>query len=493
MPRLPLISRAGRCARGLQALVPAAMALLLLALAPLARATLPIQHWVQPSGARVYLIENPSIPMVDVQIDFDAGQRRAPADKIELVSAMTSMMDNGLLPRDPRRGASANRAGFSGRYDGRYDGAMDENAISEAWTELGANFGIGAGDDRLSATLRSLTEPDLLARAVALAARQLGEPSFPADLWARDQARSIATLRESLTRPATLASRAWYPAVFGDHPYGHMSTEASLRRITAQDMRDFHGRHLHACRARITLVGAVTRAQADGIAAELLSRLPESAQGVCAALPTVPEVKPLAAPVEVRIPLDSAQAHVLIGQPGLRRADPDYLPLMVGNYTLGGGGFVSRLTQEVREKRGLSYSVYSSFVAGLHAGTYFVGLQTRPDQVQQAVDVVRAELTRFVAEGPTDAELQAAKDNLVGGFALRIDSNRKLLDNVAAMAWNDLPLNYLDTWTAEVQAITREQVRAAFTRKVQPDRMVTVIVGPQSGLAQAPPAPRPAP
>jgi zinc protease len=213
---------------------------------------------------------------------------------------------------------------------------------------------------------------------------------------------------------------------------------------------------------------------------------------VCAALTTVPEVKPLAAPVEIRIPLDSAQAHVLIGQPGLRRADPDYLPLMVGNYTLGGGGFVSRLTQEVREKRGLSYSVYSSFYAGLHTGTYFVGLQTRPDQVQQAVDVVRAELTRFVAEGPTDAELQAAKDNLVGGFALRIDSNRKLLDNVAAMAWNDLPMNYLDTWTAEVQAITREQVRAAFTRKVQPGRMVTVIVGPTPGSAQAPPAPQPA-
>jgi zinc protease len=159
---------------------------------------------------------------------------------------------------------------------------------------------------------------------------------------------------------------------------------------------------------------------------------------------------------------------------------------------LGAGGFVSRLTQEVRDKRGLSYSVNSNFVPGLQVGSFWVGLQTRPDQAQQAVDVVRAELARFVAEGPTEAEMRAAKDNLVGGFALRIDSNRKLLDNVAAMAWNDLPLDYLDTWTAKVEAITREQVRAAFARKLQPERMVTVVVGAKPARLDAPAATRPA-
>ena len=492
MPFAALNSRAGRSMPVLRSLMPGTLALLLLVAAPLARATLPIQHWVQPSGARVYLIENPSIPMVDVQIDFDAGQRRAPADRIGLLSAMTSMLYSGLTPRDPGRGAAAIRSGFSGRYDGRYDGAMDENALSEAWTELGASLAVSAGDDRLSATLRSLTEPDLLARAVALAARQLGEPSFPADQWARDQARKIASLRESLTRPGTMASRAWYAAVFGDHPYGYMSTEASMRRITVQDLRDFHRRHLNACRARITLVGAVTRVQADRIAAELLARLPEAGQGACPPLAALPEVKPLTAPVNISLPLESAQAHVLIGQPGLRRSDPDYLAMLVGNYILGAGGFVSRLTQEVRDKRGLSYSVNSNFAPGLQVGSFWVGLQTRPDQAQQAVDVVRAELARFVAEGPTEAEMRAAKDNLVGGFALRIDSNRKLLDNVAAMAWNDLPLDYLDTWTAKVEAITREQVRAAFARKLQPARMVTVIVGGKPARLDATAAPRPA-
>jgi zinc protease len=166
-----------------------------------------------------------------------------------------------------------------------------------------------------------------------------------------------------------------------------------------------------------------------------------------------------------------------MGQPGFVRQDPDYFALIVGNYILGGGGFVSRLTQEVREKRGLSYSVYSSFSPGLHAGAFTIGLQTRPDQAELAIKVSQDVLQQFVKEGPTDAELQAAKSNLVGGFALRLDTNRKLLDNVASLAWNDLPLNYLDTWTQQVQRVTRADIRKAFQRVLQPERMVTVVVG----------------
>ncbi len=151
--------------------------------------------------------------------------------------------------------------------------------------------------------------------------------------------------------------------------------------------------------------------------------------------------------------------------------------MLVGNYTLGGGGFVSRLTAEVREKRGLSYSVYSAFAPGLHAGAFTVGLQTRPDQAAQALQVARDVVAQFVAEGPTAAELKAAQDNLVGGFALRIDSNRKLLDNVANIAWNQLPLDYLDGWTQQVRKVTAADIRAAFARTLQPQRMVTVVVG----------------
>ena len=224
-------------------------------------------------------------------------------------------------------------------------------------------------------------------------------------------------------------------------------------------------------------MGAVTRAQADSLVTSLLARLPASADARCDPLPAVGDVAPLAAPVTREIPFASAQAHVLIGQPGYKRSDPDYFALVVGNYVLGGGGFVSRLTNEVREKRGLSYSVYSHFSPGMHAGAFTIGLQTRPDQAAQAIQVARNVLARFVADGPTEAEMKAAKDNLIGGFPLLIDSNRKLLGNVANIAWYDLPLNYLDTWVSQVQRVTAAQVKAAFARKLQPQRMVTVIVG----------------
>jgi zinc protease len=418
-------------------------------------AALPIQHWTQPSGVAVYLVESPAVPMVDVQIDFDAGSRRDPADKAGLASVMAGMLSKGVRGKSPET-------------------ALDENALGEAWADLGASFGASADNDRLSLRLRSLVYPDLLSRAAALAARQLAEPSFPANVWQRERQRLAASIREANTRPATVAGRAFAQAVYGSHPYGYEMTEATLARISVADMQALHTRLLRPCRAKVSVVGAVTRAQADALVQQLFSRLPASA---CPTLPAVAEVMPLSAAAERRIAFDSAQAHVFIGQPGFKRDDPDFFALTVGNYILGGGGFVSRLTNEVREKRGLSYSVYSYFAPGLHAGAFTLGLQTRPDQAAQAVQVARDVVKQFVADGPSEAELKAARDNLIGGFALRIDSNRKLLENVANIAWNGLPLDYLDTWTAQVERVTLADIRAALARKLQPQRMVTVVVG----------------
>jgi zinc protease len=177
------------------------------------------------------------------------------------------------------------------------------------------------------------------------------------------------------------------------------------------------------------------------------------------------------------IPFESAQAQVLIGQPGIARNNPDFLAVMVGNHILGGGGFTSRLMEEVREKRGLTYGVSSDFSPGLDRGAFIIGLQTRPDQAAEALKVSQDVLRKFIAEGPTDKELKAAKDNLIGGFALRIDSNRKLLGNVANIAWNGLPLDYLEHWTDRVQALTTKDVKEAMQRMVQPERMVTITLG----------------
>jgi len=429
-----------------------------------AMAAIPVQQWTQPSGAKVYLVESPSIPMVDVQMDFDAGARRDPADKAGLARVTAGMTSKGVT--------AAQRAGSS-----PYDGAMDENQLSEAWADLGASFGAGASSDRMSFSLRSLNYPDLLAKAAQLASRQLADPSFPDAIWQRERQRLAASLREANTKPATVAGHAYAAAVYGTHPYGYEMTEASIGRVSVEDMRQAYRRLVEPCRAKVSIVGAVTRAQADALATTLLSRLPEAGTGRCDPLPPVAEVAPLTAPLVREIPFASAQAHVLVGQPGYKRSDPDHFAILVGNYILGGGGFVSRLTEEVRQKRGLTYSVYSYFSPGLHAGAFTVGLQTRPDQTAQAVQVSRDVVARFVAEGPTAAELKAAKDYLIGGFPLLIDSNRKLLDNIANIAWNNLPLDYLDTWTGQVERVTVADVKAAFERKLQPQRMVTVTVG----------------
>lgn len=430
-------------------------------------ALLPIQHWTEPSGARIWLVESPAIPMVDVQINFDAGARRDPAAQAGLASAVAAMTAKGV------------KAGPGDQP------AMDENALGEAWADLGASFDAGADRDALSFSLRSLTEVDLLDRAARLAARQLGQPSFPNDVWQRERARWDAALKEAETRPGTQSGKAFAAAVYGGHPYGQRATPETLARIEVADMQAYQTRYLEACRARVAIVGAVTRAQAQTLVQTLLSQLPARDPAACQPLPAVPDVPALTQAVERNIPFASAQAHVLIGQPGYARRDPDFLALLVGNHILGGGGFTSRLTNEVREKRGLSYSVSSDFSPGLGAGAFAVSLQTRPDQAAQAVQVSRDVLKRFVAEGPTPAELRAAKDNLIGGFALRIDSNRKLLANVVNIATNGLPLDYLEHWTDRVEAITAADIRAAMQRKLQPDRMVTVVVGGQSAPAAA--------
>ena len=435
----------------------------------------PIEHWTQPSGAGVWLVQSPSIPMVDVQIDFDAGSRRDPVAQAGLASVASAMLDKGVRARDA-------------------EPALDENELGEAWADLGASFGVSASDDRASVSLRSLTEPKLLARALHLAARQLGEPAFPDAVWTRERQRLDAALKEARTRPGNVAALAYNHAVYGSHPYGQETTEATLAAIGTDDLRAWHAQ-LRPCAARVSIVGAVTRAQADDIARQLLARLP-AASGACPTPAPLPEVAPLAAPVERLLPFASAQAHVFIGQPATKRDDPRFFALLVGNHILGGSGLVSRLAEQVREKRGLSYSVWSGLAPGRHAGAFTIGLQTRPDQAAQAVQVARETLARFVHDGPTEAELRAAKANLIGGFALRIDSNRKLLGNVANIAWNDLPLDYLDGWTKRVEAVSAADIRRAFGQVLQPDRMVTVVVGGAPTAAPSagtPPAPAPTP
>ena len=430
-----------------------AIGLASLGLQTAAWAALPLQQWQSAGGAPVYLIETHNLPMLDVRIDFDAGARRDPAGKSGVAAALSNMLSKGV----------AAQAGAA---------ALGENELADRWADLAAQVGIGADQDRMSISLRSLTKPELLQPAVALLARQIAQPSLPAAVWQRERGKALAALREAQTRPDFLVEKAFTQAVFGSHPYGAISTAQSLAQIEVADMRRLHASSFAPCHARISMVGAVTRAQAEQIAEQLLAGLPTK----CSALPELPKVQDLKAAKEERIPFAAAQTQVLLGQPAIDRASPDFFAFLVGNHILGGGGFASLLTQAVREKEGLTYSIYSSFNPGRDRGAFEIGFQTRPDQADKALTITRKVLADFVRVGPTEAQLQAAKDNLLGGFAGRMDSNAKLLDLLANIAWNDLPLDYLETWPQKIAALQAADVRRAFAH-IQPERMVLMQVG----------------
>jgi zinc protease len=227
----------------------------------------------------------------------------------------------------------------------------------------------------------------------------------------------------------------------------------------------------------VNLVGNIDHAGAKQIAEQIIGALP--AKG-----PTIPVLPPLErSPIEpesqrvIRIPFQTQQTHIAMGMTAIPRDNPDYFPLLVGNYVLGGGGFVSRLVGEVRDKRGFAYSVFSYFQPGRDTGTFEAGLQTRNDQADQALKVLQETVARFIEDGPSEAELAAAKANLINGYPLRLDSNRKLLDNLSAITWNQLPLNTLDIWTQHVAAVKKDDVRNAFKRHLDMRRMISVLVG----------------
>ena len=420
----------------------AAVALLV---APLADAAVRIQHWVAPSGARVYFVETRALPIIDVQVDFAAGAARDPAGKSGLAQLVRGLMDLGA-------------------------GDMDETAISEKLADLGARLGGGADTDRASVSLRTLADPDKRVAAFDILRQVIAAPRFPEDVFERERARTLAALRESLTRPETIASRAFWSSLYGAHPYGAQPTAESLAALTPDDLKAFHATHYVARSAAVTIVGALDRAEAEVLAQRLTEALP-AGEGSAAA----PDVA-LPAGREVRLPHPAAQAHIHLGLPALKRGDPDFYALVVGNYTLGGGGFVSRLMKEVRDKRGFAYSVYSYFSPMQAAGPFQIGLQTKREQTADALKVTRDVLARFLAEGPSEEELKAAKANIVGSFPLRLDSNRKILDNVAAIGFFGLPLDYLDTYADKVRQVSAADVRAAFARHVRPENLVTVVV-----------------
>jgi zinc protease len=416
-----------------------------------ANAGLNIQHWQTPQGSEVYFVENHDLPIIDLSVNFDAGNARDEVAKAGLAGVTKYMMSLGA-------------AGLS------------EEQISKQLADVGANLGGNIDSDIATFKLRTLSSTRERDQALDIFTKILQQPDFPANALSREKSRIIAGLKESATQPESISNRAFMKALYPNHPYSINAEPETVALIQREDLQKFYATYYGAKGAVIAVIGDMSRAEAAKLAERIASGLPQVAAPAPLPAVTYPEQAR-----EVRIAHPASQSHILLGYPGVKRGDPDFFALYVGNYVLGGGGFVSRLTEEVREKRGLVYSVYSYFMPMTQIGPFQIGLQTKREQAEQALKVVNETLDKFMQGGISDKELVAAKQNITGGFPLRLDSNAKILDYLAVIGFYHLPLTYLDDFNKNINAVTKAQVKDAFNRRIDTKKMVTIVVGGNGG------------
>ncbi len=407
-----------------------------------------IEHWQTPQGSRVYFIQADALPLVDIQVVFDAGSARD-GQQFGLAALTSSLLDTGA-------------------------GSWNADQIAQRFESVGANFGTSVSSDSASLSLRTLTEPALFDKALETMHAILTSPKFNRTDFLREQNRTLAAIKQREESPAEVASEVFSNKLYGKHPYAHPDSgvKETVGKLKAADLVKFYKQYYVANNAMVVIVGNLNKEQAEQTAEKLLVNLPTGQKPI--AIPDV--TMPAQASLE-HIEFPSTQTHVLVGLPGTWRKDPDYFDLYVGNHILGGSGLVSKLFVEVREKRGLAYSASSAFSPMLKPGPFLVSLQTRNDQTQQALEVLNGTLKDFIDKGPTQAELDAAKLNIIGGFPMRFDTNKELAGYVAMIGFYDMPLDYLDTFRQKIEATTIDSIKAAFKRKVDISLLQTVTVG----------------
>ncbi len=421
-------------------------------------ATLPIQKIDLPTGAKLFYVEARTIPMVNIGIDFPGGFAHDPKDRIGVANFTAELMNKGS----------------------RINGVEKNEAfIADSISELGSMVAFIPGKEMSSVRIKTLSTPEVLNPLISQASDMLAFPIFSKKILDREKAIEISGLLESQTKPEYIMAKQFKKMIYRDNPLGNEQSVNSIKSVSIDDLKKFHQTYYRADQMNVLIIGDVSREQAIDIGSKLTKNLPKT--GTTKLL--IPPLSPLPtqdlSQREIKIAHPSQQAHIQMGITSPSRKDPDYFPLLVGNYILGGGGFVSRLMNEIREKRGLAYSVSSYFYPAKNSGYFVAGMQTKKDQSDESVKLLKDTIQTYVNQGPNDQEVQAAKSNLINGFPLRIDSNSKLLDNLSAIAWYDLPLNTLDEWTNEVKKVTKDEIHRAFQKNLDMNKMVTVVVGGQ--------------
>ena len=421
---------------------------LIISLPVFAKPVLDIKHWITVNGAQVLFVETHTLPMLDIQVTFNAGSARD-GEHHGLAQFTNAMLEEGT-------------------------GTLTADQIADAFDDVGAKFSASVNKDMAVVSLRSVTDKKLLNSALDIFAEVLTQPAFPEQAFQRVQKQILSAIAEQQQQPLIIANNAFWHELYGDLPYGHsvLGTSQSVQSLTPQNLQAFYQNYYVAKNALITVVGDVTLPQAKAIIERVIARLPSGQRAA-----KLPSISILNSAKTKHIDFPSAQTNVFIGQIGIARNDQDYFPLLVGNFILGQSPLTSELFQEVRNKRGLAYSIGSGFAALQTQGPFCIVLQTRTEEAKQAIKVTKETLAKFVKRGSTKKQLNAAKQSLIGRFPLQLASNDGILSVLTVIGFYHLPLDYLDTYRPKISAVTLEQIQDAFKHHIQPKKMVTVTVG----------------
>jgi zinc protease len=422
------------------------------AVAALPARAIEIQEVTSPGGIKAWLVESPTIPLIAMNFAFRGGAALDPQGKEGLANFLTGMLDEGA-------------------------GALDSKAFQAKLDELAMKMSFSAGFDWFEGSFQTLSRNrDETFKLLKLA---LTSPRFDSEPLERVRGQFLVSAKLDLEEPESIASRAWMKRAFGDHPYARESdgTPDSLVRIKAEDLRDLHARLFTRKDLEIAVVGDID--------AETLKRLLDETFGA------LPDRDPPSPPAEVAaapgpsleiIDREMPQSMMLFGGPGILRTDPDFIPAYVMSFILGGGGAGSWLTDEVRERRGLTYGVSFGLYPLDHAGLVLGSLGTRNEKAGEALDVVRSVFKRFVEQGPSQRELDEAKTYLTGSYPLRFDSNSKIASQLLAIQQDNLGIDYINRRNAMIEGVTLDQVKTQAKRLIDPEKLIVTVVGQPQGL-----------
>lgn len=411
-----------------------------------------VQRVVSPGGVEAWLVRQTHLPVLALSFAFRGGTSQDAAGREGTGNLMAAMLDEGA-------------------------GDLDSDAFHGRLQDRAIEVSFAASRDLFSGSLRTLSEHR--GEAAELLRLALTRPRFDAAPLERMRQSILASIRRASTNPGSIASDTFWSAAFPGHPYGRRGagTLDSVAAITRDDLIALHGRILARNNLKVAVVGDITAEELGPLLDAVFGELP--AKGGLVAVPDAV----IAATGERRVvPLDVPQATISFGMPGLKREDPDFIPAFVLNHILGGGGFSSRLYQEVREKRGLAYSVSSGLAALDSAGLVTGGTSTRNDRAAESLAVITAELQRIGTEGPTSLELEQAKRYLIGSWALRFETSTQIASNLLRIQLDGLEPDYLDRRNGLIDAVTLDDARRVARRLFGAPRMLVVVVGKPEGL-----------